>query len=206
MNSFGYGGSNAHCIVDDAYNYLKSRGLSGNHNSVSVPPTQLALDSPSGNQNGLISSSYADAKAVAPKPQLLVWSAPDESSLNRLTLLYQKFLNEQKYIDLDYYQQLTYTLSERRTRFAWRSYTVCSSQSDLQTISLDTISKPVRSLKNPKLGFIFTGQGSQWARMGYELRNYPSYSKSLDLAESYLHSLGCEWSLRGKTYCSISVP
>jgi hypothetical protein len=32
--SFGYGGGNAHCVLDDAYHYLKEHGLSGGHNTV----------------------------------------------------------------------------------------------------------------------------------------------------------------------------
>lgn len=37
VNSFGFGGSNAHAIVDDAYHYLQSRGLRGNHNTTIAP-------------------------------------------------------------------------------------------------------------------------------------------------------------------------
>src|SRR5262249_682625 len=33
VNSFGFGGANAHVILDDAYHYLTERGLVGNHNT-----------------------------------------------------------------------------------------------------------------------------------------------------------------------------
>ena len=39
MNSFGFGGSNSHCVVvGDAYHFLKTRGLVGNHYTVIEPP------------------------------------------------------------------------------------------------------------------------------------------------------------------------
>jgi hypothetical protein len=38
VNSFGFGGSNSHCVVDDAYHFLKTRGLVGNHCTVIEPP------------------------------------------------------------------------------------------------------------------------------------------------------------------------
>src|SRR3954468_10717428 len=34
VNCFGFGGSNAHVILDDAYHYLQSRGLEGRHYSL----------------------------------------------------------------------------------------------------------------------------------------------------------------------------
>lgn len=37
MNSFGFGGSNTHVILDDAYHYLREHGLSGNHCTTQVP-------------------------------------------------------------------------------------------------------------------------------------------------------------------------
>lgn len=39
INSFGLGGTNAHIILDDAYNYLGSRLIKALHNTVPAPPT-----------------------------------------------------------------------------------------------------------------------------------------------------------------------
>jgi acyl transferase domain-containing protein len=44
INSFGVGGTNAHTILDDAYNYLTSRGLHGLHNTNSRIPTTEEIE------------------------------------------------------------------------------------------------------------------------------------------------------------------
>jgi acyl transferase domain-containing protein len=37
INSFGFGGSNTHVILEDALHYLKGRGLQGNHCTAAIP-------------------------------------------------------------------------------------------------------------------------------------------------------------------------
>lgn len=44
VNSFGFGGSNAHVVMDDALHYLQERGLNGNHHTVHVADGALATD------------------------------------------------------------------------------------------------------------------------------------------------------------------
>ncbi|EKG10605.1 Beta-ketoacyl synthase [Macrophomina phaseolina MS6] len=41
VSSFGYGGSNAHVVLDDAFNYLRNRNLVGYHQSVGVSGAKL---------------------------------------------------------------------------------------------------------------------------------------------------------------------
>jgi acyl transferase domain-containing protein len=51
INSFGFGGSNTHVILEDALHYLKGRGLSGYHRTAVVPAptaTMKGLSVPNG--------------------------------------------------------------------------------------------------------------------------------------------------------------
>lgn len=48
----------------------------------------------------------------------------------------------------------------------------------------------------PRIGFVFTGQGAQWARMGCGLMNSSTeYRESIKRAEKVLKALGASWSL-----------
>ncbi|MCJ1348216.1 polyketide synthase, partial [Peltigera leucophlebia] len=56
--------------------------------------------------------------------------------------------------------------------------------------------KPTRSLDQPRLGCVFTGQGAQWYAMGRELiKAYPLFKNSLCEADKYLKNFGASWSL-----------
>ena len=60
----------------------------------------------------------------------------------------------------------------------------------------DTADVPVKSGEHPKIGFIFTGQGSQWPTMGKSLyRTYPAYALTVRKADQILIKLGASWSL-----------
>ena len=70
---------------------------------------------------------------------------------------------------------------------------------DLQ--NLDKIMCPaLKSVPQPTLGFVFTGQGAQWVGMGRELTVFPTFEQSLEKAEHYLLELGCPWRLRDEMF------
>jgi zearalenone synthase (highly reducing iterative type I polyketide synthase) len=53
-----------------------------------------------------------------------------------------------------------------------------------------------RSSNKARIGFVFTGQGAQWPRMGLELMKYTAFHDSVQAADRYLtHHLDCSWSV-----------
>lgn len=51
-------------------------------------------------------------------------------------------------------------------------------------------------LKAPKLAFVYTGQGAQWARMGLELMDsHPVFAETLEAAGRHLRKLGADFCL-----------
>ncbi|EXJ93245.1 hypothetical protein A1O3_01802 [Capronia epimyces CBS 606.96] len=189
VNSFGFGGANAHVILDDACHYLKSRGLEGRHCTRENPPLSGEVYSSKGadfEQNG-----SGDFK-------LLLFSTQDQNGLDRLSKSLGKYLLEDSsngrrpHIDLD---DLAYTLAYRRSHFGIRSFAVSRTVNELATDGLNQLS----SLKQKRQGqpeniiFVFTGQGAQWPLMGRELLKYPTFCGSMAKSQSYLDELGCSW-------------
>ena len=140
-----------------------------------------------------------DKSEIPRSPKILVWSAADEGGLNRLSAGYcQHFAQislQQEEAEV-YMENLAFTLSVRRSSLAWRSFTVASSLKQLHDMQAE-FSKPMRAVMNPKLGFVFTGQGAQWYAMGRELLAFSVYRDSIQEADLRLKSFGCQWSLLG---------
>ena len=135
-------------------------------------------------------------------PKLLVWSVADEDGLKRLGKDYSHHLSqigsslsaEEVAAHLDNLSY--YTLATRRTSFNWKSYLVTQSVAELADRAVN-LSKAVRTKATPTLGYVFTGQGAQYAGMAKILLANPGFQNSLRKSEMYFGGLGCQWSLRG---------
>jgi acyl transferase domain-containing protein len=94
--------------------------------------------------------------------------------------------------------RLAFTLGERRSQHMYRLAVSASSVSQLSAYLGGNGLFFTKSSANPRLVYIFTGQGAQWFAMGRDLiKEYPVYRKAITTAEAYLKSLGASWSLHG---------
>lgn len=93
---------------------------------------------------------------------------------------------------------LAHTLNERRSHYHWRCAVSADSASGLVSALRSATLNPVQARTAPGIGFVFTGQGAQWATMGKELFTYPVFACAMGEADDVLKSYGAEWSLIGK--------
>ena len=193
INSFGFGGSNAHVIIDDARGYLSSHNLTGAYKKAEEQPQKL---------NGIANHNQADADR---KDRVFVLSAFDNGSAKRQVEKLSIHLNSRQGNDSAHFlDNLAFTLCERRSVLPWKTAFHASSVSRLTEVMSSGILKFCKEPKAKTLGFVFTGQGAQWYAMSRELLNrYPIFRTSLLVSDQAVKRLGASWSLLGK---SIAYP
>ncbi|KAH7305246.1 hypothetical protein B0I35DRAFT_362380 [Stachybotrys elegans] len=209
VNCFGYGGTNAHVVVEDAASYLKSAGLKGHHNTVGLDSGPTHSASTGSSDSGVLvapsspTSSFATMSSLSyawkPRPRLFVFSAHEESALLALREKYASYLRsatETSATDPHFLDRIAFSLFKRRSVLPWKGYAVASSFDTAPDEFESRVAVPVRSTGAPRIGFVFTGQGAQWAGMGKELISHPVFEQSVTAANDYLQTkLDCKWSV-----------
>jgi len=169
VSSFGFSGANAHVVVEEAPEALCERTKCG--------------------------GSRQPAGAPERPLHILTLSAKTEHSLNRLTERYASFLDssaaEGRLADI------CYTANAGRAHFSERIGIVAGSLSEIREKLRSSdrsggMEGVFRGSSNspPKVAFLFTGQGSQFAGMGRELYDtQPTFRNAMDRCSELLKDL-----------------
>lgn len=175
INNFGYGGTNAHVILEGA------------------PETRLA------NGNGLRTTTADDGDVS----RLYVLSAQDADTTRTMAKNLAACIRKSIESEMDLQPaDIAFTLSHRRSRLSYITTVRASNLAELadnldKTAALKVGHAPANK-RAPRLGFVFNGQGAQWHAMGRELLYaYPVFAEAIDEADRVLREMyGADWSLR----------
>ncbi|MEM7346462.1 MAG: type I polyketide synthase, partial [Chloroflexota bacterium] len=170
VSSFGFGGTNAHIILEEAPGNL-SRLIDDVH-----------------------SDTHTDEPLVDRSHHLLTLSAKSEAALQELGTRYEQYLAA--YPDVAW-ADVCFTANFNRSQFPHRLTIVAASQKEAQEkLSAFTSGKTAsgviqgqRTTKLSKIAFLFTGQGSQYIDMGLELyQTQPIFRQTLDHCDTILRA------------------
>ncbi|TLS22252.1 uncharacterized protein PpBr36_10074 [Pyricularia pennisetigena] len=190
VNSFGFGGSNAHAVVEspsillgsdagDRQHYVLSHQQQGAPGSLSGSNGMLEMDDDVDDDDDDMDGPTRQ------RPQLLVVSANNQDSLRRnIDALERHLLNPAIEVRLS---DLAYTLSERRTHHFNRAFTVTRATDQIEW---NAFSSDKTRAAGRRIAMVFTGQGAQWSQMGRELLDtYPAAARTVRALDEVLQAL-----------------
>ncbi|KAK5989446.1 Highly reducing polyketide synthase easB [Cladobotryum mycophilum] len=170
INSSGYGGTNAHVIIEAGNAWHK-------------PPIKLLQS------NGTSTETQAE-------PKIFCFTHQRQQAIYKMATTWRRFLSSPQELSLD---SLAYTLGSRRSMHPHRAVVVASNLNTLiEGLRLleKGLQRPAKAYNKPKIWFVFTGQGAQWAQMGRELLSfYPLFRQAIQRAEEDLLGFGATWKL-----------
>ncbi|KOS47319.1 hypothetical protein ACN38_g1732 [Penicillium nordicum] len=173
INSFGYGGTNGHVILE------------GHYAQQDRPWEKLDL--------------AFDLEGMTQERPFLFPLTSHSVKTGKLTgEAFSNYVEERPELDI---RDLAYNLSVRRSMHKFRSFAVSNDADTLLGDLVDPL--PVAAWtaaqsEKPRIGFVFTGQGGQWFAMGRELiQKSPLFKQTLQRCDKILGQLpdAPEWSV-----------
>ncbi|KAL4947686.1 phenolpthiocerol synthesis polyketide synthase ppsB [Aspergillus filifer] len=175
VSGFGMGGTNGHVVLE------------------SVDRTHLV--------NGFqTNNGVSTLKKIFNKKRLFVFSSHDQAGFKRNADALTEHLDAIGPVasSSDFMANLAYTLSGARSSLSWRATCIAEGIAELRDHLTNKpgegASRDANSATRlPRIGFVFTGQGAQWPRMGVEMLDRPVFRDSVARSTSLLREMGCDW-------------
>ena len=135
----------------------------------------------------------------APSKRVYVLSANDKAALEKQMQELTVYLEQRPEVfENSLLPNLAYTLAQRRSVLSWKVAVPASSSNELIPSLAGAAINPTRTIKEPRIGFVFTGQGAQWHAMGRELLDtYPIFASTMEKIDKCLFDMGANFSLLG---------
>jgi len=179
ISSFGFAGTNAHVVLEQAPQLAKLGGAGEEEKQgENVYPNSLSQPSSPASH-----FSY-----------LLPLSAHSPEAVKSLAQAYREFLAAKK-LDAASLQDICYTASVRRTHHEYRIALMVHPENDELGMMADIASGRKHRHRRPKIAFVFSGQGPQWWAMGRELlEQEPVFRAAIEQCNALISS-HTHWSL-----------
>ncbi|KAL8660348.1 MAG: hypothetical protein Q9202_006619 [Teloschistes flavicans] len=175
VSGFGMGGTNAHFVLEEG-SIGASSAFAGN-----------------GDINGITHSR-------TPKKRLFVLSSHDQAGFQRQRNALVDYLDDlgPAVSSPEYLANLARTLARARSGFSWKATYVAESAVELCEqlrieVTMGENAARVSNRASSRIGWVFTGQGAQWARMGMEMMDRKVFRDSVATSAAFLRDMGCDW-------------
>ena len=181
VSGFGMGGTNAHVVLEATK---------------------------TGSSNGVIASP-------GNKKRLFVFSSHDRAGFSRMgkSLVEQLDALGSAASSPAYLADLAHTLAVARSGLMWKATYLAEDTPNLREHLLTVVGEDATRAPTspPRIGFVFTGQGAQWAGMGIELLSRPVFRDSVARSAALLREMGASWDPitelgRGQKDSRLGVP
>lgn len=194
-------GSNAGASENDSQTDVSLISIDVGDNAKAFPDKQTDVKVVEIPADGLVTPVSVEMANNELPSKVVMLSAKDEQAGLAMTAALKNYLDQVgTTADEKFFDNLVYTLGQRRTVLPWIAAAPARSVSDLIQQLDGPKFKPVKtSTSRPKIGFVFTGQGAQWWAMGRELIDAcPVFKDTIVEADSILEELGSTWFLLGE--------